>query len=278
MEKKLTCLDLFCGAGGLSKGFLDAGYDVVLGIDYDDAALKTFQKNHGTATAMKLDLFDHSNLDYIVDFLKENKIKDLDVEFTPDNAAGQYSYLGINSVETGDAEMFVDTYAVYDTHRLTNPGNYIELTLTLSDKGDGDGYVTPAIGNPTNSGTPLNIGEYLTELKIYGADDTVIYDQTAAAVESDTRVTTKGDTIYTVRVRKDLLKTKSDGVYLIPITYKVKTGNTLFNSTRKKYSNYKVSLTAATYSSINSIYYSKPSYAFDHIIYTNARVLTSVVN
>ena len=43
MEKKLTCLDLFCGAGGLSKGFLDAGYDVVLGIDYDDAALKTFQ-------------------------------------------------------------------------------------------------------------------------------------------------------------------------------------------------------------------------------------------
>ena len=32
---------------------------------------------------MKLDLFDHSNLDYIVDFLKENKIKDLDVEFTP---------------------------------------------------------------------------------------------------------------------------------------------------------------------------------------------------
>ena len=83
MEKKLTCLDLFCGAGGLSKGFLDAGYDVVLGIDYDDAALKTFQKNHGTATAMKLDLFDHSNLDYIVDFLKENKIKDLDVEFTP---------------------------------------------------------------------------------------------------------------------------------------------------------------------------------------------------
>ena len=49
-------VDLFCGAGGLSKGFLDAGYDVILGIDYDDAALETFQKNHGSATAMKLDL------------------------------------------------------------------------------------------------------------------------------------------------------------------------------------------------------------------------------
>ena len=203
----------------------------------------------------------------------------------PDKAAGQYSYLGINSVETGDAEMFVDTYAVYDTHRLTNPGNYIELTLTLSDKGDGDGYVTPAIGNPTNSGTPLNIGEYLTELIIYGkdgddddSDDDVIFDQGDANVSTDTKVTQKGNNIYTVRVRKDLLKTKSDGVYLIPITYNVKTGNTWFNSTGKKYSNYKVSLTVATYSSINSIYYSKPSYAFDHIIYTNARVLTSVVN
>ncbi len=41
MKRKLTCVDLFCGAGGLSRGFLDAGYDVVLGVDFDDAALKT---------------------------------------------------------------------------------------------------------------------------------------------------------------------------------------------------------------------------------------------
>ena len=205
------------------------------------------------------------------------------VEPTPDNAAGQYSYLGINSVETGDAEMFVDTYAVYDTHRLTNPGNFIELTLTLSDKGDG--YVTPATGNPINSGTALNIGEHLTELKIYGADgddadsdDDLIFDQTASDVSADTRVTQKSNNIYTIRVRKNLLKTKSDGVYVIPITYKVKTGNTLFKSDGKKYANYKVSLTAAIYSSISSSDYSKNSYAFDHIIYTNARVLTSVVN
>jgi len=58
----------------------------------------------------------------------------------------------------------------------------------------------------------------------------------------------------------------------------VGTGNTAFNSTGLEYSNYKVSLTAATYSTINSTDYSKTSYAFDHIIYTNARVLTSVVN
>lgn len=208
------------------------------------------------------------------------------VEETPKNAAGRYSYLGINSVETGDDEVFVDTYAVYDTHKLTNAGNYIEFTLTLSNKGDG--YVTPVVGNPiptgTGAGTALTISDYITELQIFGKDtdgdekDNVIFEQSATAVSSETIVTTKGDKLYTVRVRKDLLKTQADGIYLIPIKFKVKTGNTKFNSFGLEYSNYKVSLTAATYSTISSTDYSKTSYAFDHIIYTNARVLTSVVN
>ena len=48
MDKKFTCIDLFSGAGGLSKGFLDAGYNVVLGVDFDDAALTTFKANQLT--------------------------------------------------------------------------------------------------------------------------------------------------------------------------------------------------------------------------------------
>lgn len=71
-------VDLFSGAGGLSRGFMDAGFNVVLGVDFDDAALKTFKENHGNAEAMKLDLFDHDNIDRIVEYLKENKIN-LDV-------------------------------------------------------------------------------------------------------------------------------------------------------------------------------------------------------
>ena len=76
--KDFTCVDLFSGAGGLSKGFLDAGYNVVLGVDFDDAALKTFECNHGTAKAMKLDLFNHDNIDVIVSYLKQQNIN-LDV-------------------------------------------------------------------------------------------------------------------------------------------------------------------------------------------------------
>ena len=49
-------MDLFCGCGGLSKGFIDAGFNVVLGIDNDDAALQTFLHNHPNAAAMNLDL------------------------------------------------------------------------------------------------------------------------------------------------------------------------------------------------------------------------------
>lgn len=78
-KNKLTCVDLFSGAGGLSKGFLDAGYDVVLGVDYDDAALKTFEKNHGNSRAMKLDLFKRESIEEIVSFLNEKGIEQLDV-------------------------------------------------------------------------------------------------------------------------------------------------------------------------------------------------------
>lgn len=75
---KLNVLDLFSGAGGLSRGFLDAGYNVVLGVDFDDMALKTFKENHGKAEAMKLDLFNHENISAIDEFLESNNIR-LDV-------------------------------------------------------------------------------------------------------------------------------------------------------------------------------------------------------
>lgn len=77
-NKKYNVVDLFSGAGGLSRGFMDANFNVVLGVDFDDAALKTFKENHGHAEAMKLDLFDHSNINKIYEYLEERKIE-LDV-------------------------------------------------------------------------------------------------------------------------------------------------------------------------------------------------------
>lgn len=68
-------LDLFCGAGGLSRGFLDANYKVVLGVDFDDAALKTFANNHGSTKSMKLNLFDHDNINEIKKYIDEKNFK-----------------------------------------------------------------------------------------------------------------------------------------------------------------------------------------------------------
>jgi DNA-methyltransferase (dcm) len=47
---KLTAIDLFCGAGGLSEGFRQAGFHVLAGQDYDDKAGATFAKTHPEAT------------------------------------------------------------------------------------------------------------------------------------------------------------------------------------------------------------------------------------
>lgn len=74
-----TCIDLFCGCGGLSKGFQLAGYNVVLGVDFDDAALKTYGRNITGAVPMKIDLFHNENISEITDMLKKKGVESLDV-------------------------------------------------------------------------------------------------------------------------------------------------------------------------------------------------------
>ena len=54
---KNNVLDLFCGCGGLSHGFIEAGYEVVAGIDHWQDALDTFAFNHTQSKAIKADLF-----------------------------------------------------------------------------------------------------------------------------------------------------------------------------------------------------------------------------
>ena len=46
MKDAPTAIDLFCGAGGISKGLSDAGFDVLWGIDNDKNAKPTFEANH----------------------------------------------------------------------------------------------------------------------------------------------------------------------------------------------------------------------------------------
>lgn len=45
LKKKFTVLDLFCGCGGMSKGLVDAGFNIVAGIDIWDQAIESYKQN-----------------------------------------------------------------------------------------------------------------------------------------------------------------------------------------------------------------------------------------
>ena len=53
-DSQYTIIDLFCGCGGLSKGFEEAGYKTLLGVDIEQSALNTFEKNHKGAIGLNL--------------------------------------------------------------------------------------------------------------------------------------------------------------------------------------------------------------------------------
>ena len=45
-QRIIKAVDFFCGAGGATRGFLDAGIDIVCGIDNDSKVSKTYEKNN----------------------------------------------------------------------------------------------------------------------------------------------------------------------------------------------------------------------------------------
>ena len=51
-----TLVDLFCGAGGISHGFQQAGFRVVGGVDFDEDSISTFSRNHRGAKGICTDL------------------------------------------------------------------------------------------------------------------------------------------------------------------------------------------------------------------------------
>lgn len=59
-NQKPVVIDLFCGAGGLSEGFRQAGYRVAAGNDFDEAAGATFRKTHPDAVFFPGPIEDHN--------------------------------------------------------------------------------------------------------------------------------------------------------------------------------------------------------------------------
>lgn len=74
MNSKRYMIDLFSGCGGLSHGFEQAGFECILGVDYDQPALDTFAHNHPHAQAIKLDLSSEESIQRIVKEVSEKNI------------------------------------------------------------------------------------------------------------------------------------------------------------------------------------------------------------
>ncbi len=72
--KKLKAIDLFCGAGGMSYGFQQENYHILLGVDHVQIALDTFKKNHTNSEAFLLDLHQDSAINTIVNYCKNDEI------------------------------------------------------------------------------------------------------------------------------------------------------------------------------------------------------------
>ncbi|MGC9010476.1 MAG: DNA cytosine methyltransferase, partial [Sulfolobales archaeon] len=67
-ESYLEVVDLFSGAGGFARGFENAGFRVVLGVDNNRSAIKSFKLNFPHAIALNEDIRDITGKD-IIDLL-----------------------------------------------------------------------------------------------------------------------------------------------------------------------------------------------------------------
>jgi DNA (cytosine-5)-methyltransferase 1 len=59
--RPLSAVDLFCGAGGLSRGLAEAGFEILAAADHDPDACATYRLNHSGTVVIEGDLTDRQN-------------------------------------------------------------------------------------------------------------------------------------------------------------------------------------------------------------------------
>ena len=120
---KINTIDLFAGCGGLSKGFLDAGYNVVLGVDNDDAALKTFAYNHCGAKPLNADLSNPETFDVIENMANHENI-DMIIAGPPCQG---FSLTGPRNFDDSRNKLYL---AVFESVKRFNPKAFVIENVT----------------------------------------------------------------------------------------------------------------------------------------------------
>jgi DNA (cytosine-5)-methyltransferase 1 len=110
---KYNFIDLFSGCGGFSTGMEMAGHKCLLGVDFDPAAVKSFEKNHKHATGVCMDIHNLKKREL-------SKLVDID---SIDMVIGGPPCQGFSTVGKGDAgdsrnDLFQQFIRIV---KLTNP-------------------------------------------------------------------------------------------------------------------------------------------------------------
>lgn len=114
----MNAIDLFAGCGGLSKGFMDAGYHIIVGVDNDQAALETFTLNHPGAVAMNADLSKQETFDEILRVAGDRSI---DVIIAGPPCQG-FSLTGPRNFDDKRNQLYL---AVFEMVKQYNPKGFI---------------------------------------------------------------------------------------------------------------------------------------------------------
>ncbi len=114
----MNVIDLFAGCGGLSKGFMDAGFKVLVGVDNDQAALNTFELNHKGAIGLKGDLSKQETFDQIKQLVNG---KNVDVIIAGPPCQG-FSVTGPRNFDDPRNKLYL---AVIEMVRLFKPKGFI---------------------------------------------------------------------------------------------------------------------------------------------------------
>ena len=179
---------------------------------------------------------------------------------------GNFGQLGINANEETADSVRINTAATYDTsgYGLRTRANYVKIQVKLSKKNDYD--------------AALDIPTYLDGFELLDKDGNDIKQNLSKNIKVEKNAATH---VYTYIVPKTVLKTVSDNVYFIPINFNAYTGYT--NSFEKKngadmqYSNYRMTVTVGLLEKAEDTEVMTNSSAFDHVIYTNARLISDIV-
>lgn len=143
MNKRLTVIDFFCGAGGFSEGFRRAGFEIVMGIDNWKPAVETHNLNHGLEDIVR-DVLDFEDIEEI------KKLPDTDiiigsppcVLFSLSNHGGNADKnLGIRLIEAFYRVIAVKKHQkdsklkAWLMENVPNSRNYVKPSYTFEDLG-----------------------------------------------------------------------------------------------------------------------------------------------